>query len=69
MTKKKILDWIKKEKLMIESLLNHHNANVFALYHLGAYHISLKDFWNMWKLKRYLKQLNKIQKELTQNGC
>lgn len=65
---KEIKIWIEQEKLILQNLINHHQANVFALYHLGAYHFSLKDWWNLWKIKRYIKRLNKLEKELWNNN-
>lgn len=62
--KKELLSWIKKEKLILQSLINHHQANVFALYHLEAYNISFKNWWELWKIKRYIKKLNKLEQKL-----
>jgi len=60
----KVLNWIKREKFLLQSLINHHQANVFALIHFASYSVSLKDWWDLWKIKRYIKKLNDLDAKL-----
>ena len=63
-TKKDLLDWIKQEKIILKSLIMHHQANVFALAHFNVYSNSIKDWWNLYKIKRDIKSLDRLETKL-----
>lgn len=64
--KHKELDILKAIKFMLESTLSHNQFNFMALHVLG-YSASLKDYFNAWRLKRDIKNLDKQIKRLEKN--
>ena len=61
-TKQKLKD-LKAIKFILESMSVHTSFNFMALHTLG-YSVSLKDYFDMWRLKRDLKKLEKQIKKM-----
>ena len=64
---KKEIGLLKKIKFGLESMLLHNQFNFMALHTLG-YSGSLKDYFNVWRVKRDIKKIDKQIAKLTKNN-
>ena len=64
---KKEIGLLKKIKFGLESMLLHNQFNFMALHTLG-YLGSLKDYFNVWRVKRNIKKIDKQIAKLTKNN-